>query len=226
MTRRTEGGALRRLITRRAAAPAGEPEQEQEPVLERCELCAGPVPPGHRHLLDLSARELRCACRACAVLFDSPAAGGQSHRLVSDRRWLLDGFALDDQTWAGLRIPVRMAFVLQDSAAGRTALFYPSPAGAVESPLDEHTWRELTETNPVLGRLAPDVEALLVNRTGEAREHWIVPVDECYTLVGLLRTHWRGLAGGAEVWAEITHFFTELRRRSTTVAAADDRLHR
>ncbi|MEU8246659.1 DUF5947 family protein [Nonomuraea sp. NPDC048916] len=215
MTRQVTGGALHRLITQRPAAP--------EPVRERCELCAEPVPPAHRHLLDLAARELRCACRACVVLFDTPAAGGQSYRLVSERRWSVDGFELDEPTWAGLRIPVQMAFMLKDSAAHRVALFYPSPAGAVESPLDELTWQGLAEANPVLGRLLPDVEALLVNRTGGAREHWIVPVVDCYTLVGLLRTHWKGLAGGTEVWAEITNFFTELRRRSTTVAASDDR---
>ena len=43
----------------------------------------------------------------------------------------------------------------------------------------------------------PDVEALLVNRVGAVREYFIVPIDECYKLVGLIRLHWRGLSGGA-----------------------------
>ena len=41
-----------------------------------------------------------------------------------------------------------------------------------------------------------------------------VPIDECYKLVGLIRTHWRGLSGGTEVWEEIGRFFDELRERA------------
>jgi hypothetical protein len=41
-----------------------------------------------------------------------------------------------------------------------------------------------------------------------------VPIDECYGLVGLIRTRWRGLSGGKEVWLEIDDFFEDLDRRS------------
>jgi len=61
------------------------------------------------------------------------------------------------------------------------------------------------------------VEALLVNRVRGTREHFLVPIDECYRLVGLIRMHWRGLSGGREVWEEIEQFFEELRGRSKTV---------
>ena len=47
------------------------------------------------------------------------------------------------------------------------------------------------------------MQALLVNRVRGARRQWIVPIDECYALVGLIRTHWRGFTGGAEVWQEL-----------------------
>ncbi|MBN6051666.1 hypothetical protein JYK22_06935, partial [Nonomuraea sp. RK-328] len=235
------GSALRRLITRAGAPPAGprpsplggagRPSEVEEPR-EWCELCATPLDAPHRHLLDLAARELRCACRPCSVLFDrseeaesAEETGGGRYLLVPDHRWLLDGFALDDATWAELGIPVRMAFLFHDAAAGRTALFYPSPGGPVESPLEPSLWRRLEEANPVLRRLTPDVEALLVNRTGAAAEHWIVPVDDCYRLVGLLRTHWKGLAGGPRVWDAVGDFFTELRRRSTTVTPAGHPTH-
>ncbi|GGP09506.1 DUF5947 family protein [Nonomuraea glycinis] len=196
---------------------------------ERCEVCAAAVAAEHRHLLEVAGRELRCACRACAVLFDRAAAGpgGEArYVLVPDRRWLVEGFVLDDATWAELSIPVRMAFVVEDSATGRAVLVYPSPGGPVESPLEEATWERLRRANPVLRGLATDVEALLVNRTGTVREHWIVPVDDCYALVGLLRTRWKGLAGGPEVWREISSFFTGLRRRSRIVPPADDALGR
>jgi hypothetical protein len=63
-----------------------------------------------------------------------------------------------------------------------------------------------------------DVEALLVNRVRGAREHFLVSMDECYSLVGLIRMNWRGLSGGREVWEKIGQFFEELRERSKTVA--------
>ncbi len=59
--------------------------------------------------------------------------------------------------------------------------------------------------------MRPDVEALLVNRVGSTRQYFLVPIDECYRLVGLIRLHWRGLSGGALVWGEIAEFFDELR---------------
>jgi hypothetical protein len=222
---------LRRLIAQpvewRDRRSAGKPGHtglsgKGEAERERCELCAAPVFDVHQHLLDLTARRLRCVCRPCALLFDHLAAGGDRYRLVPDRRWYLPDFALDDETWRNLRIPVQMAFFFHDSAAGRKVLFYPSPAGAVESPLDEETWAAIERANPVLHRLADDVEALLVDRTGGAGEHWIVPVDDCYALVGLLRTRWKGLAGGPDVWQEIARFFTDLRRRARPLDATAD----
>lgn len=186
-----------------------------------CELCGEPSGPEHRHLLDLQARRLCCVCRACAVLFDSSAAGGGHYRLVPDRRRYLPDFVLDDAAWEGLHIPVRMAFFFHDAAADRVAAFYPSPAGAVESLLDLATWDRIVRDNPVLGELAPDVEALLVNRSRGAREHWLVPVDDCYALVGLIRTGWTGFTGGSEVWAGITGFFDALRGKARVVERAD-----
>jgi hypothetical protein len=62
--------------------------------------------------------------------------------------------------------------------------------------------------------MADDVEALLVNRAKGARRQWLVPIEDCYALVGLIRTRWRGFSGGAEVWEEITRFFGELDAKS------------
>jgi len=68
--------------TSRLGALARRSAGEREATLERCELCAAPIAPEHRHLLDLDSRELLCACRACTVLFDRDAAGGRHYRLV------------------------------------------------------------------------------------------------------------------------------------------------
>ena len=46
-----------------------------------------------------------------------------------------------------------------------------------------------------------------------APEYYVLPIDECYKLVGLIRAHWQGLSGGTEVWQEIGNL---LRRTETT----------
>lgn len=181
-----------------------------DPAAEHCELCGEPLTDRHRHLLDLRGRELLCACRACALLFDRQAAGGGHYRLVPERRLALDGFSLGDVLWEQLRIPVEMAFFFHSSAAERVMALYPGPMGATESRLELPAWRELEAGNPVLATLAPDVEALLVNRARGARRHWLVPIDDCYRLVAVIRTRWRGLTGGREVWSELDRFFAAL----------------
>jgi hypothetical protein len=67
--------------------------------------------------------------------------------------------------------------------------------------------------------MEPDVEALLVNRSRGARQYFLVPIEDCYALVGLIRTRWRGLTGGQEVWEEIESFFGSLAERSKEVAS-------
>jgi hypothetical protein len=196
-----------RQVVRQTAA-------QQQAEVERCELCGDPIPAEHRHMLDLRSRELMCACRACKILFDSGAAGGGHYRLVPDRRLRLESFDLDDVAWAELRIPVEMAFFFQHTGEGRTVAFYPSPAGPTESLLELDAWEQIERANPVLGTLEPDVEALLVNRSRGARWHFLVPIEDCYALVGLIRTRWRGLTGGQEVWEEIESFFGSLSERS------------
>ena len=71
-------------------------------------------------------------------------------------------------------------------------------------------WKEIAARNPSLNGMEPDTEALLVNRMGGTREHYVVPLDRCYELVGLIRLHWRGLSGGEDAWREIRRFFTAL----------------
>ena len=103
-----------------------------------------------------------------------------------------------------------MAFFFRNSAEGRVMAFYPSPMGPTESLLELSTWDELERVNPVLLEMEPDVEALLVNRARGARQQWLVPIDDCYALVGVIRTRWRGFSGGREVWQEIDRFLKRL----------------
>jgi hypothetical protein len=192
--------------------------EASEAAQEHCDLCSEPIPPGHRHLLDVSTREMMCACRPCSILFDRAAASEGKYRLIPDRHLSLEDFEMDDVQWESLRVPVDMAFFFYSTPAERVVAFYPSPMGPTESLLKLGAWEELEAGNPVLKGMERDVEALLVNRVRGARDHFLVPMDECYGLVGLIRTRWRGLSGGREVWEEIERFFEELRRRSKTVS--------
>ena len=162
-----------------------------------------------------------CACRPCSILFASEAASKGHYKLVPDRRLRVADLELSDLAWEELRLPVEMAYFFHSSAAGRVQAFYPSPMGPTESLLGLEAWARLEADNPLLATLAPDTEALLVNRVRGARQHWIVPIDECYALVGLIRVHWRGLTGGAEVWRQIAVFLEELDGRARPASRND-----
>jgi hypothetical protein len=126
----------------------------------------------------------------------------------------LDDFRLTDLDWNRLGVPIGLAFFLNSTPTGEVIAVYPSPGGPTESQLELETWNELVEENPVLAKMQPDTEALLVNRTRGARHYYLAPVDQCYRLVGILRSHWRGLTGGTEVWRRIDEFFADLKQRS------------
>jgi hypothetical protein len=182
-------------------------------VREPCALCGAALPDEHPHLVERATRHLVCACPACALLFDDPASA--RYRRVPRRVQALPDLQLSDEAWEALQLPINLAFFVRSTAAGRVLALYPSPAGATESVVAAEAWDSLAASNPVLRALEPDVEGLLVNRVGESRAYYRVGIDECYQLVGLIRTHWRGLSGGASVWGEIARFFDELRARST-----------
>src|SRR3954454_3888209 len=110
---------LQRLAAQRPALP-------KEDAPEQCELCGRPIPPDHRHVLDLENRNLLCACRACAALFDRRAAGGAHWRLLAGRGVRLDDLRMPDELWEALNIPVDMAFFFNDTSAGRIVAYYPS----------------------------------------------------------------------------------------------------
>lgn len=191
---------------------------------ERCELCGVSIPPRHRHLLEMPTRGIRCACDPCASRFQ--AVKGERFKLLPRDTRLLPGFQISDGQWEGLAVPINLVFLFRNTEAGKVVCYYPSPAGAVESLLPEENWIALVNQNPTLALMEPDVEALLINRVGEARDYFIAPVDVCYQLTGLMRMHWRGLSGGEKVWDEIGSFFARLRENSCmSFAPATEALH-
>jgi hypothetical protein len=184
--------------------------------VERCELCGAPLDAEHPHLLEPSGRQLHCSCQACSILFSTRQDG--RFKKVEPRVELLADFRLDDAQWEELHLPINLAYFVRSAAAGRVQAYFPSPAGATESLLTLDAWEDLATANPVLRTLEPDIEALLVNRLGRVHQHYRVSIDVCFTLVGLIRTHWRGLSGGAAVWDEIGRFFAGLNERGRSVS--------
>jgi hypothetical protein len=178
------------------------------PVAEVCELCQAQLAPDHRHLLETERRRIVCACEPCAMCFQGVVGG--RYRLIPRAARALDNFSLDDAQWESLALPINLAFFFHHTPAGRVVALYPGPAGAVESTLPLPTWQDLVQANPGLATMETDVEALLVNRIGPVPRHFLAPIDACYRLVGLIRLHWRGLAGGVDVWREIAQFFAAL----------------
>src|SRR5262249_9487064 len=133
---------------------------------ERCDFCCAELGEVHQHLIEPERRRLVCVCDACAILFGSH--GETAYRRVPRRILYLPDFKLTDAQWEGLLIPIRLAFFFHNSSNGKVVALYPSPAGPAESLLDLDMWDEIAEDNPVLKRMSPDVEGLLVNRTGRA----------------------------------------------------------
>ena len=180
---------------------------------ERCDTCGVGLAAEHRHSFDPIARRIRCACDACLRSY-APV-----YRPIPRRVQALPHFQMSDAQWDDLMIPISLAFFSYSTPAAKIIALYPGPAGAAESLLRLDAWAEILAANPQLHDLQPDVEALLVNRVGVVRQYFLVPIDECYKLVGLIRLHWRGLSGGSKVWGEIGQFFEELQRKGIACQA-------
>lgn len=187
---------------------------------ECCEMCSAELPGEHQHLIDPAARKLICSCDACAILFSGQSSA--KFKRVPRRIRFLPNFKMTEAQWDGLMVPIELAFFFKSGEPAKVSAFYPGPAGATESLLTLEAWSDIEEDNPALREMEPEVEALIANRVGATRgveaQYYIVPIDECYKLVGLIRLHWHGLSGGTEVWREVTKFFASLRDRAETLA--------
>ncbi len=199
-------------------------------------MCGEVLDDRHGHVVDTEKRSLACTCRACYLLFTHDGAGGGRYRAVPESVYHDPDRPLTDADWNELQIPVTMAFFFFNSALGRVVAGYPSPGGATECELDLAAWDRLAAAYPLLAALRPDVEAIFVNRavppagttptgspsrTGGAPvppyppgEVFLIPIDECYSLVGELRLRWQGFDGGAEARAALATFLGGLRQRA------------
>jgi hypothetical protein len=187
-------------------------------VAEKCEMCATEIPAGHGHIADLESSSLLCACRACYLLFTAPLGQHRGrYRAIPDRYLTDPEHLISSGEWDSLEIPVGLAFFLRHSQDGGVTGFYPSPAGATECQLDLQAWNQLAADHPLLRAAAADVEAVLIARSDEVLECFVVPIDACYELAGRMRSQWRGFDGGTEARASIAAFLDHVRAQARGV---------
>jgi len=195
---------------RQMAAWAGtRPEPREAPIAKstaHCELCPIGIGENHRHLLHLDERRIVCVCETCW----SMRSGDPEFRPPGVRTLWLEDFVMPHDVWAAFQIPIGLAFLMRSSVTDSVVALYPSPAGATESELELTAWDALCEANPILERMEPDAEALIVNRTTSDHLYAIVPTDQAYRLVGLIKASWEGITGGQGVDRAIAEFFADL----------------
>jgi hypothetical protein len=203
----------------RALARAGSPSRTDGPsksAVERCDICNTTLPDDHRHMLHLVERRIVCTCEACWALY----SGNAEYRPTGMRTVWLDGFQCSAETWAAFQIPIGLAFFMRSTVTDSVVAFYPSPAGATESELTLEAWDALVQSNPALEQLESDAEALVVNRMSEPAQYAIVPIDQCYGLVGLIKSRWEGISGGSAIEEAVPEFFAAIRSRAVRASEA------
>ena len=176
------------------------------PRAERCELCSrasGARASASDRAGDAAAGvRLRCRAPCC-----SPAAARRSTSAcratsaalrTSGHRRAVGRPADSDRHGVLLR--------QQSGRPGRRRLSEPRRSDRIAAAARD-LGRHRRATSPCCARCEPDVEALLVNRVARRErirrarpDYFVVPIDECFRLVGLIRPHWKGLSGGTEVW--------------------------
>lgn len=135
--------------------------------------------------------------------------GGRFSLIPRDARRVAAATVSDEQ-WADWALPIDLVFIFHSTPVQRPVALYPGAAGVIESQL-RIAGDALGAVAPVeLPPMQPDVEALLLNRCGTRRLAYVAPIDACFGLAGLIRMHWRGLAGGPDVWREVDAFFARL----------------
>ena len=193
---------------------------------EWCDGCRATLASQHEHRLLLRGssadRKLECVCVACAA-----ADGvGSPWKRVPRRCAPVRDLDAADVEWEALGVPIRLAFFVVTGEGARPLAFFPSPAGAIELAPSEDAWNRMQAKSAAVRRMEPDVEALLVHHArGEGAgergasgatvgHQYVVSIDVCYHLVGLVRAHWRGFEGGPQVWKRIDALLADLRREA------------
>ena len=169
-----------------------------EPAVERCELCASPLREPHEHLLEPNTRQLLCACADCGVLFRAELAA--KYRRVRPCATPLRDVQLDEEQWTALDVPVRLVFLVPSVVHERVFALYPNAIGFTEGVIPKLAWRALVNAYPMLERIEPEVQGLLVDGLSDRCQCYQLSIDTCHRVVRLIRgKHGRGMALSREL---------------------------
>src|SRR5688572_3759638 len=80
---------------------------------ELCDLCSRELSACHRHLLEVAAHKLICACDPCALRFEN-VIDGRFKLIPRDTRALTE-FRISDAQWDSLTLPINLAFFYYNS---------------------------------------------------------------------------------------------------------------
>ena len=200
---------LKQFLTQRAMA-------SQE---ESCRFCNAAIDTPHVHVINIVTHTLINVCRSCYLLFSLEGAAQGKYKAVPQRRVYIPALAMTQAHWEGLQIPVGIAFFLRNTSRSCITGHYPGPEGTTVSLVRWETWDALEEANPILEKLVPDVETLMIYHppAHSCSEGGIVPIDVSNELMKCLKQQWRGLDGGGEAWRTIQRFVADIRTRSEIV---------
>lgn len=185
---------------------------------EKCDFCASELKTNHKHSIEPSTRAIVCVCDVCALGGPNIRGkfNGARYKSISEQSFLIADLNLPDEVWNQLSIPFGMAFFFFNSSSNKIEVFFPSPAGAIESELSDSSSLLFENLNPELRMLSEednkDVLALLINKTKESPQYYLTPIHECYKLIGLMRKNQRG--GIYAMQNDIDIFFKELSSKS------------
>jgi hypothetical protein len=215
------------MTTKVALRMTGRPASTPGALLAagpRCGVCDAVIGRVHRHLLAVAGRALVCGCADCHARPDSDRHRADPDRYlavpdrylaVPDRYLEFAGDVLDAATWDELRVPAGLAFVSRPAAGAGLVVCGPALGRTTEAELPEPVWERLVERHPSFAVLRPGVEALLLRRAG----CFLVPIDACLELAGMLRTSWRGFDGGPAGAGSLASFFARVRARCQPIGS-------
>lgn len=152
---------------------------------ERCDFCNAAIGGFHPHLFEPRDRRLSCACPACATLF--PSSADTKYRRVASRAERLEGVDLTEDDWQSLGIPVGLSYVTRSLVHDAVFAVHPNRGGATETRVSVAAWGGLVSKHPKLGRVAPELEGVLLSSIGRASFAAVLSVDLFHAFVGQLR---------------------------------------
>ena len=154
-------------------------------------MCGVGIGERHGHVADTQTTGC-CACAVRATCCSPPTGPVAPDSAASARHAALDDLVHDEAEWDRLRIPVDLAFFFRHSDEDALLAFYPGPGGATESTLDLGSWTDMLR-QPGDRRDDADIEAVLLRHLDPGFSGYVMPIDICYELVGIVREHWEGL---------------------------------